>query len=84
MAQEVTEHEIENSEAIKRIQHDGYTLRVHFAAGSVYEYDDVSDAMVDNLVKAEFPSRYLVRHIMPDRERVHVSAESPFPRLAWN
>ncbi len=74
---------VENS-AIARIKHDGTTLRVFFKAGTVYDVPDVSDELVNNLVKADNPGRYFVRSIMPDRDRVMVDADRPFPPNVWD
>lgn len=74
---------LENSRAIKSIQHDGTTLRVHMESGSIYDYEDVSTELVNNMIKAEDATSFFVRRIMPDRVGVPVLDSDPFPRVAW-
>ena len=74
--------EILNSDIIKRIQHDGTTLRVIYNSGRCFDYDDVSDNLVSSLVHAESPSRFMLLKILPDRKAMPVNEDAPFPSRA--
>ena len=52
------------SSAIRGIEHDGETLRVHFKNGGVYDYPEISAETVEELVNAESPGRYLQENII--------------------
>ena len=45
------------SSAIRGVEHDGQTLRVHFKNGGVYDYENVSAEEVDALVNSDSPGR---------------------------
>jgi len=75
--QDISVFDIVNSLVIQSVQHQGEYLRVVYHNGSQVEFDDVSFEQYKNLVKAEMPASYLVRHIMVDREGVKVTPLSP-------
>lgn len=72
------------SRSIKKIMHDGETLRVYYTSGCTYDYEDVSDHLVDGLLKTDEPARYILDKIKAGREAVPVAYNTPFPRLAWD
>ena len=74
----------EHSSAITRVLHCGDVMRVHFRSGGIYDYYDISDDVVNNLLTAESPASYMVRHIMSDRRAVPVHEGAPFPPAAWD
>ena len=72
------------SKSIAKIMHDGETLRVFYTSGCTYDYDDVSDHLVDGLLNTEEPARYMLEQIKAGRTAVPVAFNAPFPRLAWD
>jgi hypothetical protein len=72
------------SRSIARILHDGATLRIFYTSGATWDYDDVSDHLVDGLLKSEEPARFIIDRIKDGRQPVPVEDNTPFPRQAWD
>ena len=78
----IKQETLEAASRIKLVEHDGENLRVHFKSGSIYDYEDVSDELFDNLVKSESPGHVLLSRIRPDRKAIPVTPGTPFPRVS--
>ncbi len=84
MISTIVEHLVEHSKRIHKIQHNGETLRVFLHSGGIYDYEDVSQELVTNLVNTESPEYFLRDKIISDREAVPVRESDPFTTMSWS
>lgn len=52
-----------DSSHLKTIEHNGKNLYITFKSGSTYEYDDVPEAMVRQMLKVDSKGKFLWRYI---------------------
>ena len=57
--------ELQHSDSIKGLSHNGQSLTVHFENGRVYEFDGVPEQVADQLAEAESPGRFFHRYVKP-------------------
>jgi len=57
------EEKINNSSQIEKIKYDGGMLTVTFKKGTVYEYYEVPEEVVTEMVKSEAPGKYFASMI---------------------
>ena len=72
------------NDGIKTVWHDGTTLRVSYRNGGTYDYEDVSDELLEGLVQSSARAKFMIDRIRPGREVIPVVLGTPFPRLAWD
>ncbi|MGI9251147.1 MAG: KTSC domain-containing protein [Pseudohongiellaceae bacterium] len=84
MISQLREHLLEHSNRIVKIQHNGETLRVFLQSGGIYDYEDVSDELVTNLVNTESPDYFIRDKIISDRVAIPVVDGEPFTTSNWS